>query len=558
MSKAEIIESCTLNLSKLCSLYLDNNRRLPLLFAPMFFQGLMMKSFSDAWLNFVKKMKKNRIKFFLSSVLLILLVPKLSLAQISEQHLLSHIGKYPNYPIIVTGTGPQADLIKKGEYLAQAGDCIACHTKPGGLPFAGGLPIATPFGIIYSPNITSDKRYGIGNWTLAQFTKAMREGVAPDGSNYFPVFPYPYFNKLTDDDVAALKAYFDAIPPVPLANKPVDMPIPFRWRFMQFFWKFMFFDFHKGVYKQDPQQSPQWNRGAYLVQGLGHCGMCHTPLNPLGAPKEEYALTGGFGSGSYAPDISFSRFVNVSVAQIANVFMNNQLLSGGNIVGPMAEVIHDSLEYLNKDDLEAIATYLKSVKSKLPPTANTKITPKTGEKIYDKYCVGCHGIGAGGAPKMGEAGDWAPKIKQGLPTLYKNAILGIGNMPPKGTCATCTDPEIQAAVDYIVKNSQTSSSTSKASTQTVHPNINQGKRIYDAICADCHANGKLGAPITGDKEVWAPLIKKNMDVLIAHTIKGYKNMPAKGGCINCKDTDLIAAVIYMVNQGQADADYNLW
>ena len=198
---------------------------------------------------------------------------------------------------------------------------------------------------------------------LVQFTKAMREGVAPDGSNYFPVFPYPYFNKLRDEDIAALKAYFDAIPPIPQANKPLDMPIPFRWRFLQFFWKLMFFDFQKGVYQYDPHQDAAWNRGAYLVQGLGHCGMCHTPLNPLGAPKEQYALTGGFGSGSYAPNISFSRFVNVSVSQIVNVFANNQLITGGKIVGPMAEVVHDSLEYLSPNDLAAIAIYLRTVKS---------------------------------------------------------------------------------------------------------------------------------------------------------------------------------------------------
>lgn len=525
----------------------------------MFLQGLKMKHVSDAWWDFVKKMKKNRIKFLLSYVLIGIFAPNIVLGQLSEQHLLSHIGKYPNYPIIVYGSGPQADLIKKGEYLAQAGDCIACHTKPGGLPFAGGLPIATPFGIIYSPNITSDKRFGIGNWTLAQFSKAMREGIAPDGSNYFPVFPYPYFNKLTDSDIAALKAYFEAIPPVPLANKPVDMPIPFRWRFMQYFWKLMFFDFNKGVYKPEPSQSEQWNRGAYLVQSLGHCGMCHTPLNPLGAPKEEYALTGGFGSGSYAPNISFSRFVNVSVSTIANVFVNDQLISGGNIVGPMSEVVHDSLEYLSKDDLIAIATYLKTVKSKLPPSTSQKITSKTGQKIYDKYCVGCHGTGAGGAPKMGDANDWAPKLQQGIPTLYKNAIQGIGNMPPRGTCATCSDGEIQAAVDYIINNSKTAQApTAQASMNVSPPSEDLGKKVYDSVCATCHASGVQGAPITGDQKVWAPLIKKNIDVLIQHTIKGYNKMPARGACHNCSDTDLIAAVIYMVNRSQPSGNYKLW
>jgi cytochrome c5 len=496
------------------------------------------------------------IKRILLYLLLSSSIP-LTLAQPSQQHLLEHVGIYPNYPRILYGSGAQAALIKKGEYLSKAGDCIACHTKPGGLPFAGGLPISTPFGIIYSPNITSDKRYGIGNWTLAQFKKAMREGIAPDGSNYFPVFPYNYFNKLSDDDIVALKAYFDAVPPVPLQNKPVDMPIPFRWRFLQFFWKLMFFDFQKGAFKPNPAQSPQWNRGAYLVQGLGHCGMCHTPLNALGAPKEQYALTGGFGSGSYAPDISFARFIDVSVSQIVNVFANNQLVGGGKIVGPMAEVVHDSLEYLTPEDLQSIAIYLKTVKSELPPKEEAKITSKTGQTIYDRYCAGCHNVGAGGAPKMGEASQWMSRLQQGLPNLYKNAIQGIGNMPARGTCASCSDPEIKAAVDYIITNSK-SAQKPKPTSNLPQPTPELGKRIYDKVCSICHTTGKFGAPITGDQQVWAPIIKKNIDVLVQHTIKGYKNMPARGACNSCSDTDLIAAVIYMVNQSQSGANYKLW
>jgi cytochrome c5 len=287
--------------------------------------------------------------------------------------------------------------------------------------------------------------------------------------------------------------------------------------------------------------------------------MCHTPLNFLGAPQEKFALTGGFGSGSYAPNISFSRFVNVSASEVANIFINNKLLSGGKIVGPMAEVIHDSLEYLNPADLQAIAIYLKSVKSELPKEGVTKITSNTGQKIYDRYCVGCHGTGAGGAPKMGDANDWNPKIKKGLPLLYKNAIQGIGNMPPKGTCATCSDGEIQAAVDYIVKSSQSTQTTQVKSTLNLpQPTEALGKQIYQSVCALCHAKGELGAPITGDKKVWAPLIKKNMDVLIRHTIQGYKSMPPRGACNHCSDTDLIAAVIYMVNQSQPGGNYKLW
>jgi cytochrome c5 len=160
---------------------------------------------------------------------------------------------------------------------------------------------------------------------------------------------------------------------------------------------------------------------------------------------------------------------------------------------------------------------------------------------------------------MGDATDWAPKIKQGLPILYTNAIQGIGNMPPRGTCGTCTDGEIKAAVDYIVKNSQaTQAEAIKPAVNLPQPTVSLGKKVYGQVCSICHANGQLGAPVVGDKKAWAPIIKKNMDVLVAHTIKGYKNMPARGACYQCSDTDLIAAVIYMVNQSQSQGNYDLW
>jgi cytochrome c5 len=521
-----------------------------------------MKSLSvKNWSNCGIKMKKTRTITFVFAFIACcfsLTISHAAFAQPTKEHLLTHIGKYPNYPRILYGTGPQAELIKKGEYLAKAGDCISCHTQKGGLPFAGGLPISTPFGIIYSPNITSDKNYGIGHWTTQQFIKAIREGVAPDGSNYFPVFPYPYFTKITDDDLIALKAYFDAVPPVPLANKELEMAIPFRWRFLQFFWKLMFFDFEKGAFKPDPSETEQWNRGAYLVQGLGHCGMCHTPLNVLGAAEQKYALTGGFGSGNYAPNISFSRLVNTSISEVVNVFMNDKLLSGGSIIGPMSEVVHNSLEYLTKNDLEAIAIYLKSVKSEPPNVKETKITSETGKNVYNKYCSGCHDTGAGDAPKIGDAIAWAPRFKQGINNLYSNAVSGIGNMPPRGGCSTCSDGEIEAAVNYIVDNTQITQPVPAAKVVLPQSRIALGKKVYTEVCSICHQEGKLGAPRLGDKAAWAPIIKKNIDTLVLHTIKGYKGMPAKGACYNCSDNDLIAAVIYMVHESKAAGNFTLW
>lgn len=473
------------------------------------------------------------------------------------------VGRYPGYPKVNYGAGAQVDLIKKGEYLVKAGDCIACHTNgPDGKPFAGGLPFHTPFGTIYSPNITPDKTTGIGNWTDAQFLEAMREGIAPNGSYYFPVFPFPNFNHLSKEDVAAIRAYLNVIPAVNQVNRDPYMPYPFRWRFLQVFWRIMFFDFNKGQFTPDPRQSDQWNRGAYLVLGLGHCGMCHTPLNPLGAQKTKYAYTGGFVDGYYAPNISAVGLHNYSVNNVVNVFVKNQLLGGGMVQGPMIEVNHDSLKYLSDADLTAMVVYLKTVNSTQPTQAktNTKVDLGIGKEIYGKYCVGCHGVGAGGAPKLGDAIAWAPYIKLGIDSLYHNAINGIRGMPPKGTCATCSTADIQSAVQYIVSQSKgTGGSAAPVKPVESPTSFTDGKKIYTQYCSACHDSGKLGAPKIGDTAAWDPILKQhNLDVLIERSIAGYKEHPPRGSCAECTDADIIAAVKYMVQKSKSEGDYSLW
>ena len=466
---------------------------------------------------------------------------------------------WPQYPKANYGSGSQADLIKQGEYLVKAGDCIACHTdKPNGKIFAGGLPIKTPFGTMYTPNITPDKTTGIGNWTDAQFINALRHGIAPNGSYYFPAFPYVYYNRLSDKDALAIKAYLNTVPPVVQENKPLDMPIPFRWRFLQFFWRVMFFDFNKGEYKADPTQSVDWNRGKFLVTSLGHCGMCHTPLNFLGSEKKQYFLAGGNGSGFFAPNITSSALGNVPTEKVLDVFLKDAYIGGGKIVGPMLEVNHDSLSYLSKSDLTSIVTYLKTVKSEEPP--KPKSGGGSGESTYNNYCSGCHTMGAGGAPKIGDEAAWAPRIKLGMDQLYKNAINGIGGMPPKGTCSSCTDKDIQAAVNYIVNHSEAGAGGAGVVQITAADltSVTKGKEIYDKVCSACHNDGQLNAPKIGDKTTWAPLIKQGMDVLFMHSILGYKEMPPRGSCEKCTDADVIAAVKYMVEKSKTSGNYNLW
>ncbi|MFN7095731.1 MAG: c-type cytochrome, partial [Burkholderiales bacterium] len=256
----------------------------------------------------------------------------------------------PNY-----GKDPkQRQLIERGELLTKAGDCIACHTdiKNDGPSFAGGAGINTPFGTFYAPNITPDKETGIGNWSDKDFIKAMHDGVMPNGSHYFPVFPYPNFNKLSQSDVLAIKAYMFSIPAVHRVNRESEITWPFSIRFFQFGWKLLFFYFQKGQYQYDTTHSAEWNQGAYLVQGLGHCGMCHTPHNILGGEKKAYALTGSFVDGYYAPDITSNALGDVPIEEIVNVFKKNQKLhNAGKVGGPMAEVNNNSLRYLPDQDL---------------------------------------------------------------------------------------------------------------------------------------------------------------------------------------------------------------
>lgn len=470
---------------------------------------------------------------------------------------------YPPYPSANYGAGANADLIKRGEYLAKAGDCIACHTdtKNRGTPFAGGLGIKTPFGTFYTPNITPDKETGIGKWSDDDFVKAMREGIRPDGQYYFPVFPYPSFAKLSRPDVLAIKAYLFSLTPVNKKQPKNDVPFPFSWRFLQLGWRILFF--HSGEYRYEPEHSSVWNRGAYLVQGLGHCGMCHTPINFLGAPKDKYFLTGNFVGGYYAPDITAYGLKGQTPQEVEDVFTQDEMLKkAGEVQGPMAEVNHDSLKYMSTQDLFAIAHYLKTVKSEEPKTSSGKVSSGTGKKIYDGHCAVCHGTGAAGAPKYGDIAAWVPRIKQGMDVLFQHAINGYNSMPPKGTCMSCSDAEIKAAVQYLVDQSKPGASgASTSAAKAIFPvplTLEDGKKIYDQTCYVCHAQGLLGAPKLGDKTAWSPLIKQGMDILFTHSLQGYNRMPAKGTCLSCTNAEIIAAVKYMVEQSKTSGDYRLW
>ena len=302
----------------------------------------------------------------------------------------------------------QADLIKKGEYLARAGDCIACHTVRGGQMFAGGLPMATPFGTLYTPNITPDDQYGIGKWSANDFYRAMHTGRSKDGSLLYPAFPFTSYTRVTRADSDAIFAYLRSVPPVNVPSRPHELKFPFNNRNLLIGWRTLFF--REGEYKPDPTKSVEWNRGAYLVEGLGHCGMCHTSINAMGGPVNSAAFAGGLIplQNWYAPSLTGSEggLGDWDIRDISSL-LKTGVSERGAVFGPMADVIHNSLQYLSDDDIHAMATYLKTIpqKKEAPETMQMETSEafggellQQGQKIYHDQCAKCHADNGLGMP----------------------------------------------------------------------------------------------------------------------------------------------------------------
>jgi thiosulfate dehydrogenase len=311
-----------------------------------------------------------------------------------------------------TAAPPSPDLkaaVERGRYLAKAGDCGACHTAPGGKEFAGGLPLPTPLGKIYSTNITPDDKTGIGTWTLADFSRAVREGVSKGGRYLYPAMPFPAFAKITDADIASLYAFFKhGVAPVEQANRPSDIPFPLNVRFPLYFWdRFV----RREPFHPDPTQDAQWNRGAYLVQGLGHCGTCHSPRSITLHTKALTEREGPAFLAGAAIDNWFAKSLrggkdglgSWSEADIA-AFLKSGGTTRTAAFGDMAEVVHESTQYLTDDDLAAIARYLKSLpageKERAAAGSQTSAPSPQARFAYEQYCLTCHGASGAGAANI--------------------------------------------------------------------------------------------------------------------------------------------------------------
>ena len=306
--------------------------------------------------------------------------------------------------------GPTSTLIAQGAYLARAGNCMACHTVPGGTPYAGGRGIETPFGTVFSSNLTPEANSGLGKWDSNDFWQALHHGRSRDGRLLNPAFPYTSFTLITRTDSDALWAYLQSLPPSGQPNTAHALRWPFGTQAALTVWRTLYFS--PDVFQPEASQSAQWNRGAYLVRGLGHCGACHTPRNALGASKNGFDLGGGVMpmQSWYAPSLRSPLEAGVTDAQSQQhlaLLLKTGLSPSATAAGPMAEVVRSSTQHLSDDDLRAMALFLKSLESPAPGgTANTQpaqapgSAPNKGAQLYETYCVQCHGAqgeGVGGA-----------------------------------------------------------------------------------------------------------------------------------------------------------------
>jgi mono/diheme cytochrome c family protein len=289
-----------------------------------------------------------------------------------------------------------SELVTRGAYLTRAADCAACHTQPGGEPFAGGVAFELPFGTLYSTNITADRDTGIGQWSDDDFVRALHRGVAKDGRNLYPAFPYTSYNAMTRDDAVAIKAYLFSLPIVHAPDTPNRLSFPFDQRWALTAWKWMFLDEHR--FRPDPNRGELQNRGAYLSTALGHCGECHTPRNALMAMSTRKILAGAEVSGWHAYNLTSDRASGLgdwTDAQLAQFLSVGHAEDHGPAAGPMAEVVENSTRYLTAEDVRAMVTYLRGLPArssgyKVPAAAPLTSMDIRGRLLFVQACTGCH------------------------------------------------------------------------------------------------------------------------------------------------------------------------
>jgi mono/diheme cytochrome c family protein len=355
--------------------------------------------------------------------------------------------------------------LARGAYLARAGDCMACHTERGGVPYAGGRALDTPFGRLYAPNITPDRETGLGNWSADDFWRALHNGKSRDGRLLYPAFPYTNYTKVSRPDADALYAYLKSLPAQRQPNRAHEMRFPYDQQVMLAGWRLLYF--RPGVFEPDRRRDASWNRGAYLVEGLGHCSACHSTRNSLGGT--EGALAGGLIPvlGWYAPSLTSDAEAGLGGWDTAHIvrLLKTGVSPRATVFGPMAEVVTRSLQHLSDGDVAAMAGYLQS----LPATAGAPAPALAdgrseqmvarGQKLYEQHCVDCHGGDGQGIPPA-----YPPLAGNRALTMHEpvNAIRIVlnggfapataGNPRPYGMppySHVLNDEEVAAVVSYL-------------------------------------------------------------------------------------------------------------
>lgn len=301
-------------------------------------------------------------------------------------------------------TPPSGETVARGAYLVRAGNCMACHTERGGAPFAGGRAIETPFGTAYASNITPDRQTGIGDWSADHFWRALHHGRSRDGRLLYPAFPYPNYTLVTRSDADAMFDYLRTVKPVVRANTAHRLRWPYSTQAALAVWRAMYFS--PGTHTPNTAQSAEWNRGAYLVQGLGHCSACHAPRNALGASSDMMDLSGGLipMQNWYAPSLASPAQAGLHDWELPQIvrLLQAGTAERGTVLGPMAEVVLQSTQHLSPADLRAMAVFLKALPRMTGEAAEARVAgvrmAERGAKLYEQHCAQCHGDQGEGVP----------------------------------------------------------------------------------------------------------------------------------------------------------------
>jgi mono/diheme cytochrome c family protein len=355
------------------------------------------------------------------------------------------------------------EVIEHGRYMASAADCTACHTAPGGKPLAGGGALETPFGILLAPNITPDVATGIGGWTDDEFVNAVQNGIGHGGIHLYPAMPYPYYTKMTREDVVAIRAHLDTVEPVRNLVQANQLPFPFNQREVMVGWNELYF--RPGEFKPDPGKPAEWNRGAYLVESTEHCGLCHTPKNAMGGDENSRAMQGSGLQNWFAPDLTGNPRLGIGNWTVDDIAL--YLKTGRNrydiASGPMADAVTHSTSHLTNADLRAIAVYLKD----MPPGGGGPPQPvsaqdpamQQGEAIFNERCAACHTMAGEGIVGLFPRLNGAPLVQQSQATSLIRVVLegsrgvatdGAPTGPAMPSFAwQLSDADVAAVVTYI-------------------------------------------------------------------------------------------------------------